>query len=87
MSAMDPGGSAFPVLEQKNVHGEIEMYAEPGMTLRDYFAIKALAALIGNAEWFAEAKQNVKFIDITADEYFSKAAYRLADAMLKARKQ
>jgi len=47
-----------------------------GMTLRDYFAGQALTGLV--ASW------NRKF-DMIAD-YFSDDAYRIADAMLAARK-
>jgi hypothetical protein len=41
MSEIKDGGPAFPVQEQVNVHGEHVMWAESGMTLRDYFAIRA----------------------------------------------
>ena len=44
-------------------------FNDPGMTLRDYFAAKAMQALVqGN------------YFDVTA-----KQAYMMADAMLKAR--
>ena len=36
----DNGGSAFPVAQQELPNG-IQIYAEYGMTLRDYFAAKA----------------------------------------------
>lgn len=52
-------------------------YVEPGMTLRDYFAASALAALL-HAEIVQEVPE--QYATITA-----KAAYGLADAMLKAR--
>ncbi len=57
MSEINTGGSAFPV------HGL------PGMTLRDYFAAKAMQVLIGGKDVYAAAS----------------AAYVMADAMLKAR--
>ena len=58
------------------------------MTLRDYFAAKAMAALI--AEPFpADGDATVYHINGEAVEdsceAFSKAAYKVADAMLKAR--
>jgi hypothetical protein len=54
------GGPAFPRTQWPN---------ETGMTLRDYFAAKAMQALVqGN------------YFDVTA-----KQAYMMADAMLKAR--
>jgi hypothetical protein len=48
---------------------------ELGMTLRDYFAAKAVQAFLSDPEW----RQEIEFED-TAN-----AAYFMADAMLKAR--
>ena len=64
------GEPAFPGLHpSKECH-----YQDAGMTLRDYFAAKAMAALV------------VVYTDDKAivDEY-SQRAYAIADAMLKAR--
>jgi NADH:ubiquinone oxidoreductase subunit B-like Fe-S oxidoreductase len=47
-------------------------YVEGGMTLRDYFAAKAMQALIDNDGLFSEIPTQ---------------AYALADAMLKAREE
>jgi hypothetical protein len=47
---------------------------EQGMTLRDYFAAKAMQALLGNPEIDGEPSA------------YSQLAYKYADAMLKARK-
>ena len=47
---------------------------EEGMTLRDYFAAKAMQGYVGQGKSY-------DFADI------AQASYRLADAMLKARKQ
>lgn len=54
MSAQDNGGMAFPGFEYtegrgpfKVVAGEVEGHA-PGMSLRDYAAIKFTAALLSN---------------------------------------
>jgi hypothetical protein len=58
----DTGGPAFPRTGWPN---------ETGMTLRDYFATKAMQILM---------KEN--YFDVTA-----KLAYEMADAMLKAREQ
>jgi hypothetical protein len=46
----------------------------PGMTLRDYFAVKAMQGLLAdpNNEW--------------EDTEYAEAAYVLADAMMEARK-
>jgi hypothetical protein len=48
---------------------------QDGMTLRDYFAAKAMQALLSNTDWRLD-------MDI---EDTAKAAYMTADAMLKAR--
>lgn len=67
------GGPAFPVSSYVNVDGETWDSTIQGMTLRDYFAAKAMqgfAAYSGgkiDPEWRADA------------------AYAWADAMLKAR--
>ena len=52
----------------------------PGMTLRDYFAAKAMAASIttSGAPWM--------FPDKGCSEQVAKMAYQMADAMLEARK-
>jgi len=48
---------------------------EQGMTLRDYFAAKAMQALLSDSDWRVDTN-----IDDTVY-----AAYKSADAMLKAR--
>ena len=57
---IETGGPAFPG------------YGEPGMTLRDYFAAKAMQGLLAS---------NVQ--DVMPE--FAKRAYEMADAMMKAR--
>ena len=49
----------------------------PGMSLRDYFAAKAMQALLSDSDW----RQDMDFKDTAF------AAYRQADAMLKAREE
>jgi hypothetical protein len=65
------GGSAFPV---PGLHGNSDY---DGMTLRDYFAAKAMQGI------FAGNFPITKKMD--ADQLVAKAAYLMADAMLKAR--
>lgn len=60
MSNTNTGGPAFPPSNPGYAHG---------MTLRDYFAAKAMQALI-----------HKNYFDVAAKE-----AYQMADAMLKAR--
>lgn len=65
----ETGGPAFP--ELGNVGHNSDWQSESGMTLRDYFAAKALAVWAGN------------FDSETAARY----SYEMADAMLRARGQ
>jgi len=68
MSNTNTGESAFPLATDGGHFSE-------GMTLRDYFAAKAMAAYASSADWR---------IDMGPDET-AFAAYKQADAMLKAR--
>ena len=65
----DDGGPAFPFPSDAGA-GEP---GELGMTLRDYFAAKAMQAIVHEAEQFWEGA--------------ARLAYEYADAMLKARQQ
>ena len=48
-------------------------YSGPGMTLRDYFAAKAMQGRLANPDW------------LCSDDRTAKEAYQIADAMLRAR--
>ena len=75
MSDKDTGGPAFPVV------GETLLIKAKGMTLRDYFAAKAMIGVIDfgkTLEGFHENK---------APDLIAKLSYQLADAMIQARKQ
>lgn len=67
------GGSAFPV-PATELHG-----TDTGMTLRDYFAAKAMQGILVNTE-----RNEFSFGKV--DEIASKA-YELADAMLRVREK
>ena len=67
----DTGGPAFPT-EVVNTN---DGYIHQGMTLRDYFAAKAMQAVLSDPDW----RQDMDFVDTAA------AAYKQSDAMLKAR--
>jgi len=64
---VDDGGPAFPWGEHGTHLG--------GMTLRDYFAAKAMAAIISDPQWMGGPKN------------CSEWAYKYADAMIEARSQ
>lgn len=63
------GGPAFPLPPSEH------MYAEAGMSLRDYFAAKAMAALIEDGGYGSRNND------------LAKGAYLVADAMLMAREK
>lgn len=65
----DNGGPAFPA-----THFDLAEH-EHGMSLRDYFAAKAMQAYASDEAWR---------IDMSNHET-ARAAYNMADAMLKAR--
>lgn len=74
----ETGGPAFP--ELGNIGNNSDWQSESGMTLRDYFAAKAMAAYISTAG----APCIVGGLDGAEDE-LAKQAYEMADAMLRAR--
>ena len=79
MSKTDNGGPAFPVadlawLEPKNTDEAVR--AASGMTLRDYFAAKAMQGMAGRPR---HCEHGWDQADLAAQ------AYEIADAMLEAR--
>jgi hypothetical protein len=79
MSNKDKGGPAFPVHPDMAAQlGCVPSSSDAGMSLRDYFAAKAMQGLFAsNAEHDHEDEH---IFDAVAE-----AAYKQADAMLKAR--
>ena len=69
MSNTNTGGPAFPS------HGSMGEVAQEGMTLRDYFAAKAMQAMLTHPD----------SSDTAGPQDFALAAYTMADAMLAAR--
>jgi len=79
---------AFPKLPiTRNSNGEI-LYQSDGMTLRDYFAAKALQGYISAKGWHPDFvfPTDFNFDDgKRAADAVAVSAYKWADAMLKAR--
>ncbi len=69
----ETGGSAFPCTKEQHAWF-------PGMTLRDYFAAKAMQG------WLSTYGADVPQQSVRA-ENIAMLAYEIADAMLKAREQ
>jgi hypothetical protein len=75
------GGSAFPVpTSSTQDHGFMTHNCERGMTLRDYFAAKAMHAAMAGAVLPEESWPEML-------PHLGRIAYAIADAMLKAREQ
>ena len=75
MSIKNTGGPAFPrPAVFTEVHG-LASVEQDGMTLRDYFAAKALQGMLTNQHLYQASDARM----------FAKWAYTQADAMLKAR--
>ena len=70
VDSTNTGGPAFPS------HGSMGEVAQEGMTLRDYFAAKAMQGMIANS--------NLIVNGMFSEDNFE-VAYKAADAMLKAR--
>jgi hypothetical protein len=71
MTTKDNGGPAFPSMRDMRHNPDFDH--EEGMTLRDYFAAKAMQGLCANGS--------------TKATEIAQAAYIVADAMLEARKK
>lgn len=78
MTPTEDGGPAFPNPKMGEAHfGDASAY--PGMTLRDYFAAKAMQTLI--------AGEILRYTESACDEHCAHYAYKFADAMIAARKE
>jgi hypothetical protein len=83
MSNTNTGGPAFPY-EERNGEG-IPVRDYFGMTLRDYFAAKAMQSIYrANVDWEPTGTpMDEESLQVLTD--VAQDAYKLADAMLKAR--
>jgi hypothetical protein len=79
------GGPAFPVAHPDMVIPGQSVKETQGMTLRDYFAKEAMAVVMvktTEVHIYADGERHVHYQDM---DQTAAAAYRMADAMLKAR--
>lgn len=75
MSAKDTSPPAFPLADSCCEYGGTNRSDANGMTLRDYFAAKALMGMLANQHPYQASDEHM----------FARDSYKLADAMLKAR--
>ena len=73
----DNGGPAFPLADSNAEYMNTSRQACNGMTLRDYFAAKAMPSLLN--------ERGIKEIAVSGAEGFAQACYLIADAMLAER--
>ena len=79
----DNGGSAFPQHGWSSDPETIErMQACGGMTLRDYFAAKAMEGIVGDR---SHGRHPHVAMDAETFQNWAERAYAIADAMLKAK--
>lgn len=69
------GGSAFPLPQ-----GSETTTGCDGMTLRDYFAAKAMQGILSNHSMIGDLSE-------LSAKWVTEGAYRMADAMLRAREK
>jgi len=75
---IEDGGPAFPVVEsmEPGDFGKQVVYSTIGITVRDYFAAKAMAALLIDPERADQSREEC-----------ARLSYLMADSMLAARAQ
>lgn len=96
---VNDGGPAFPRQRLKHwselsdscYQGQPEYYptSEGGMSLRDYFAAKAMQSVFQSFTSNTELAKRIAVVAESKDEFawdvLSRQSYQIADAMLKAR--
>ena len=84
-AAMQAGQQpAYPAQEKIEYPSSIVMEYHTGMTLRDHFAAKAMQGALANAT-IGQAFKERGLKGVPLSEWVARRAYKMADAMLKAR--
>lgn len=86
MNNIKTGGPAFPTMTQDiDCDGHAYSYMVGGITMRDYFAARAMHGMLANIDLYhasiSVAAQDGKL----PAESISESAYEIADAMIAAR--
>ncbi|MBT1771930.1 hypothetical protein KK000_06680 [Enterobacter hormaechei subsp. xiangfangensis] len=81
MSKENHAGPAFPHIRKPVAPGVEEVITNGGMSLRDYFAAKAMASIVRrwDGHSFGGGPESPQYKELAED------AYHIADAMLRAR--
>ena len=92
VAEMKDGGPAFPHMAKAHYQGMggliAEQITEGGMSLRDYFAAKALSGLIPTMfHYNFEEEEGIANAAKARFPFAAQAAYELADAMLAEREK
>lgn len=91
MNAIKDGGPAFPLRADRNDAGGICDPREPGMSMRDYFAAKAMHAELTTCGVPGEACEALveaaRRDGIDPVRKIARNAYEIADAMLAEREK
>jgi len=67
--------------------GTVALEWQEGMTLRDYFAAKALNGMMSNEVLYKVIAEEAKEHNTTSDKLVTSMAFIIADEMLKQREQ
>ena len=84
---IETGGPAFPAPEL-GAQDFGQPWAYPGMTLRDYFAAKAMQGVVSSIateDDYRRLSGHASASGLTVSEWIARDAFKQADAMLKAR--
>lgn len=83
MTNQQNGGPAFPTSEEHGFNS-----GAPGMTLRDYFAAKAMQGIVSSIAGegnYQRLRGHAADVGLSVSEWIARDAYKQADAMLTAR--
>lgn len=82
------GGPAFPFGQISEVTGQpVNGFYDPGMSLRDYFAAKALQDLCSSAFTYMAGEGHATPAALAMMKDIGVVAYQIADAMIKEREK
>lgn len=82
MTTKNDGGPAFPPLYHPMAHPN----CPPGMSLRDWFAGKAISMFTGDLSYMQRLHNNAGVnLALDVDKLIARNAYQIADAMMAER--